>query len=57
MFKKWLDTQEDACWNDLFTALKSDSVQLNAIAREIQNLIINDGKIIDTYIRMYIIHM
>ena len=46
MFKKWLDTQENASWDQLLRALRSRSVQLNTLANKIENLLIGNGKII-----------
>ena len=47
MFKKWLDTQENASWDQLLRALRSKSVQLNTLANKIENMLIGNGKIID----------
>ena len=44
MFIKWLKSQKDASWNQLLEALRSKSVQLNALASRIENMLIKNGK-------------
>ena len=45
VLKKWLDTTEDASWNQLIKALRSPSVQLNAFASQLEQMI-NKSKIL-----------
>ena len=44
MFGKWLQSQEQASWNQLLKALRSKSVQLNMLARKIEDLLSENGK-------------
>ena len=44
MFKKWLDSQEHASWEQMLTALRSRSVQKNALANKIENMLIREGE-------------
>ena len=43
MLKLWLDKNIDASWNDLLKALKMPTIGLNAIALEIQNLLVPES--------------
>jgi len=36
MLEKWLDTQPDACWNQLLEVLRSPGVELNTLAHQIE---------------------
>ena len=36
MFIKWLETDKDASWEQLITALQSSAVQLNTLAEQIK---------------------
>ena len=44
MFKKWLESQEQASWDQLLKALRSRSVQLSTLASRIENMLIGNGK-------------
>ena len=44
MFKKWLESQENASWDQLLKALRSRSVQLNTLAKKIENMLVGNGK-------------
>ena len=39
VLRKWLDTTEDASWNQLIKALRSPSVQLNSFASQLEQMI------------------
>ena len=39
MFVKWLDTQENASWDQLLEALRSPSVQLMHLAKQIEQML------------------
>ena len=39
MFAKWLDTQENAIWDQLLEALRSPSVQLMHLAKQIEQML------------------
>ena len=45
VFRKWLDTTEDATWNMLIKALRSPSVQLNYLAGQLKKMLITESKI------------
>ena len=47
MFRKWLASQADASWDQLLSALRSRSVQLNALANKIDNMLIGSSKCIN----------
>ena len=40
MFKKWLETQENASWDQLLEALRSPSVQLMTLANQIDQMLV-----------------
>ena len=44
MLKKWLESQEQASWDQLLKALRSRSVQLSTLASRIENMLIGNGK-------------
>ena len=37
VFKEWLDTTEDATWNQLISALRSPSVRLHRFAGQLEH--------------------
>ena len=39
MFSKWLETQEDASWDQLLEALRSPGVQLESLANKIDQIL------------------
>ena len=45
LFRKWLDTSEDATWNMLMRALSSPSVQLDYLAGQLEQMLITECKI------------
>ena len=53
VFKKWLDTSEDATWNMLMEALRRPSVQLHYLAGQLKMLII-EGKIYATTLSAWV---
>ena len=46
VFEKWLETREDASWNQLIQALESQSVQLSSLASEINQVIEAKGLVL-----------
>ena len=44
MFIKWLETDKDASWERLLTALQSSSVQLIFLAEQIKKLKLQEGE-------------
>ena len=42
MFTKWLQTQENASWDQLLEALRSPSVQLKNLANQIDQMILGE---------------
>ena len=46
VLKKWLDTTTDATWNQLITALKSPSVQLDYLASQLEMTMITECKLL-----------
>ena len=44
MFIKWLETDKDASWERLITALQSSSVQLDFLAEQIKKLKLQEGE-------------
>ena len=45
VLEKWLDTTTDATWNQLITALRSPSVQLNNLASQLEQKLSKECKI------------
>jgi len=41
VLKKWLDSNDDATWNQLTTALRSPSVELDYLANHIAHIMIH----------------
>ena len=45
VLKKWLQTAEDATWNELIRALRSPRVQLNYLAGELEQIMLGKCEI------------
>ena len=45
VLEKWLDTTTDATWNQLITALRSPSVQLDYLASQLGQMLSTECKI------------
>ena len=45
VLEKWLDTTTDATWNQLITALRSPSVQLDYLASQLEQMLSTECKI------------
>ena len=50
LLEKWLESSVDATWNQLIEALKSPSVQLNYFAKELEQRLKPECKIIAVYV-------
>ena len=42
VLEKWLDTTTDATWNQIITALKSSTIQLNYLAHRLEQMMITE---------------
>jgi len=54
VFKKWLDSNDDATWNQLTTALRSPSVELHNLATQIEGKMIEECEIIEILYTFYV---
>ena len=46
VLEKWLDTTTDATWNQLITALRSPSVQLDYLASQLDQMLSTECKLL-----------
>ena len=44
MFMKWLESQENASWDQLLKALRSRGLQMETLATKIENMLLGNGK-------------
>ena len=49
VLEKWLDTTTDATWNQLITALRSPSVQLDYLANQFEQMLSIECKIYEIF--------